>query len=66
MTDSADSCFPNGGDFMGMTDSQYKGMLRDQLEDLQRILDLAVKAGNAEIQLETEKQIAKVNEKLKF
>ena len=56
----------NGGDTMGMTDSQYKGMLMDQLADLQRILDLAIKAGNAEIQSEVENQIAKTNEKLKF
>ena len=51
---------------MGMTDSQYKGMLMDQLADLQRILDLAIKAGNADIQKEVENQIEKVNEKLKF
>ena len=51
---------------MGMTDTQYKGMLMDQLADLQRILELAIKAGNAEIQSEVENQIAKVNEKLKF
>lgn len=57
----------NGGDdSMGMTDNQYKGMLLDQLEVWERILDMAVKAGNAEIQKEVEKQIAKTNEKLKF
>lgn len=51
---------------MGMTDNQYKGMLLDQLEDWQEILDLAVEAGNTEIQKKVEKQIAKINEKLKF
>ena len=56
----------NGGETMGMTDTQYKGMLMDQLADLQRILDLAIKAGNADIQKEVENQIEKVNEKLKF
>ena len=60
------SALLNGGETMGMTDSQYKGMLMDQLADLQRILDLEIKAGNAEIQSEVENQIAKTNEKLKF
>lgn len=60
------SCLQDGGDPMGMTDNQYKGMLLDQLEVWQRILDMAVEAGNSEIQKEVEKQIAKTNEKLKF
>ncbi len=60
------SCLPNGGDSMGMTDNQYKGMLLDQLEVWERILDMAIEAGNAEIRKEVEKQIAKTNEKLKF
>lgn len=60
------SCLPNGGDSMGMTDNQYKGMLLDQLEDWQEVLELAVEAGNTEIQKKVEKQIAKINEKLKF
>lgn len=51
---------------MGMTDNQYKGMLLDQLEDWQEVLDLAIKAGNTEIQEKVEKQIRKINEKLKF
>lgn len=51
---------------MGMTDSQYKGMLLEELEDRKRILDLAIKAKNTEIQNEVENQIAKINEKLKF
>nr|WP_325302765.1 hypothetical protein [uncultured Dysosmobacter sp.] len=51
---------------MGMTDNQYKGMLLDQLEVWQRILDMAIEAGNSEIRKEVEKQIAKTNEKLKF
>lgn len=56
----------NGGDSMGMTDNQYKGMLLDQLEDWQEILELAVESKNDEIQKKAEKQIAKINEKLKF
>lgn len=66
MADRNNSVLLNGGEEMGMTDSQYKGMLMDQLADLQRILDLAIKAGNADIQKEVENQIEKVNEKLKF
>ncbi len=56
----------NGGDPVGMTNEQYKGMLLDQLEDWQEILDLAVEAKNTVIQKKVEKQIAKINEKLKF
>ena len=55
-----------GDDPMGMTDNQYKGMLLDQLEDWQEVLDLAINAGNTEIQEKVEKQIRKINEKLKF
>lgn len=51
---------------MGMTDSQYKGMLLEELEDRKRILKMAKEAGNTEIQAEVEEQIAKINEKLKF
>lgn len=61
-----ESCLLNGGDCVGMTDGQYKGILLDQLEDWQDVLELAVKAGNTEIQKAVEKQIAKINEKLKF
>lgn len=51
MAERNESHLLNGGDdSMGMTDNQYKGMLLDQLEDWQEILDLAVEAGNTEIQ----------------
>lgn len=66
MAERSDSYLLNGDDSVGMTDNQYKGMLLDQLADLERILDMAVKSENAEIQEEVEKQIAKINEKLKF
>lgn len=56
----------DGGDSVGMTDSQYKGMLLDQSEDWQEVLDLAIEAKNTEIQKKAEQQIAKINEKLKF
>ena len=61
-----DSRLLNGGDSVGMTDIQYKGMLLDQLDGWQRVLDMAVKAGNTEIQKEVKRQIEKTNEKLKF
>lgn len=51
---------------MGMTDNQYKGMLLDQLEVWERIQKLAKEAGNVEILAEVDKQIEKINEKLKF
>ena len=66
MAERNNSALLNGGEEMGMTDNQYKGMLLDQLEVWQRILDMAKAAGNTEIQDEVEKQIAKINEKLKF
>lgn len=56
----------NGGEEMGMTNEQYKGMLLDQLEAWERILGMFGKVEDAEIQKEVEKQIAKTNEKLKF
>lgn len=56
MAERNESRLLNGGDdSMGMTDNQYKGMLLDQLEDWQEILDLAVEAGNTEIQKKVEK-----------
>lgn len=60
------SCLPNGGNPVGMTNEQYKGMLLDQLEVWEEILDMAKTAGNTEIQKKVEKQITKINEKLKF
>lgn len=61
-----DSYLLNGGDSVGMTNEQYKGMLLDQLEIWEDILEMAKDAGNTEIQKKVEKQIAKTNEKLKF
>lgn len=49
-----------------MTDLQYKGMLLDELEDWQEDDDLAMDAGNTEIQNKAKKQVEKINEKLKF
>lgn len=51
---------------MGMTNEQYKGMLLDQLEDWQELKELAEEEHNEKIIKKVEKQIAKINEKLKF
>lgn len=51
---------------MGMTNEQYKGMLLDELEDWQEVLELAKEEQNEKIRKKAEKQIAKINEKLKF
>lgn len=51
---------------MGMTNEQYKGMLLDELENWQEVLELAKEAQDDKIVKKAEKQIAKINEKLKF
>ena len=66
MAKNNDTCLLNGGDCVGMTDGQYKGILLDQLEDWQEVLEMAITAGNTDIQKKAEKQIAKINQKLKF
>lgn len=51
---------------MGMTNEQYKGMLIDQLEDWEEVLEMAKEANDAKVVAKAEKQIKKINEKLKF
>ncbi len=51
---------------MGMTNEQYKGMLLDELEDWQEVLELAKEEHIEKVIKKAEKQIAKINEKLKF
>ncbi|MBR1770677.1 MAG: hypothetical protein IJ747_01465 [Lachnospiraceae bacterium] len=51
---------------MGMTNEQYKGMLLDELEDWQEVLEAAIEADNERIIQKARKQINKINEKLKF
>lgn len=53
-------------DEMGMTNEQYKGLLLDELEDWEEILEIALEDGNERIVKKVQKQIAKINEKLKF
>ena len=51
---------------MGMTNEQYKGMLLDELEDWQEVLEIAKETDNDKIIKKAEQQIQKINEKLKF
>lgn len=51
---------------MGMTNEQYKGFLLDQLEDWEEVKELAEKENAKETVAKAEKQIRKINEKLKF
>ena len=51
---------------MGMTNEQYKGILLDELEDWQEVLELAEKNNDEEVIKKVQKQINKINEKLKF
>lgn len=51
---------------MGMTNEQYKGMLLDELEDWQEVLELAKSANDTKVIEKAERQIKKINEKLKF
>lgn len=51
---------------MGMTNEQYKGLLLDQLEDWTEVLEIAQKSSDEEVIKKAEKQIKKINEKLKF
>ena len=51
---------------MGMTDNQYKGMLLEDLENWQEVLELAQESNDEKVIKKAQKQIAKINEKLKF
>lgn len=64
MVERNNSLLLNGGEEMGMTDSQYKGMLLDQLRDWKEVRDMAIKAGNTEIQKKAEDMIENINKKL--
>lgn len=66
MANRNNPAFLNGGDDMGMTNEQYKGLLLDQLREWKKVRDMAIKAGNVEIQKETEEYIEVIHEKLNF
>ena len=50
----------------GMTDTQYKGMLLDELGDWEELLELVKEGDKAKIQAKAERQITKINKKLMF
>jgi hypothetical protein len=51
---------------MGMTNEQYKGLLLDQLEVWQEVLELATESQDVKVMKKAQQQINKINEKLKF
>ena len=51
---------------MGMTNEQYKGLLLDQLEVWQEVLELATESQDIKVIKKAQQQINKINEKLKF
>ena len=51
---------------MGMTNEQYKGVLLDQLEDWEEVLELAFETKDEKLVKKIQKKIDKINEKLKF
>ena len=66
MAERDNSRLLNGGEEMGMTNEQYKGFLLDQMDIWEELLELAIAAGNTEIQKKVEKQIVKIRKKLEF
>lgn len=66
MANRNNSAFLDGGDDMGMTNEQYKGILLDQLEVWQETLELAIEAEDIKVQKKAEQQIAKIQKKLEF
>lgn len=51
---------------MGMTNEQYKGVLLDQLEDWEEVLELACETKDEKLIGKIQRKIDKINEKLKF
>lgn len=50
----------------GMTDTQYRGFLIDQLKDWEEVLKLADESGNNEIQEKAQQHIDTIIMKLRF
>ena len=66
MSNCDKSCLLNGGEEMGMTDTQFKSFVLTQLMSWKEVLELAVKAGDTEAAKKAETQIEALNEMLKF
>lgn len=66
MADTNNAQLPDGGEEMGMTDAQYKGMLLDQQRVWQEVLELMEEEAYAIATEKIEQELAVINEKLKF
>ncbi len=55
-----------GEEIMGMTDSQYKGFLVNELENWEELLELAREEGAGNTVKKAEKQIEKIKKMLEF
>lgn len=66
MSNCNESCLLNGGEEMGMTDTQFKSFILTQLMSWKEVLELVVKTGDTETVKKVEAQIAALNEMLKF
>ena len=66
MSNCDKSCLLNGGEEMGMTDTQFKSFVLTQLMSWKEVLELTVKAGDTEAAKKAETQIEALNEMLKF
>ncbi|MBR1702512.1 MAG: hypothetical protein IJ716_11220 [Lachnospiraceae bacterium] len=51
---------------IGMTNEQYKGMLLDELEDWQEVLEYAKEAQNEKIVRRVQNQLEKIRKKMTF
>ena len=66
MTERDKSYLSDGGEEMGMTNEQYKGMLLDQLEVWEEVIELAKEANDTKVIKKAEQQVAKIKNKLEF
>ena len=66
MANTNNSQLPNGGEEMGMTDAQYKGMLLDQQRVWQEVLELVKQEEYAKVAEKVKQELAVIDEKLKF
>ena len=66
MAKNDNSRLSNGGEEIGMTDAQYKGMLLDQQRVWLEVLDLVKHEEYAKAIEKVEQELVVINEKLKF
>jgi hypothetical protein len=66
MSNCDKSCLLNGGEEMGMTDTQFKSFVITQLTNWNEVLELVSNTGDTEAVKKVEAQIAALNEMLKI